>query len=477
MIKQLFNQQQIIHTIEQYRQKGESARLILDSIKQLNLNKHPLEAILPLQWILESLLKSILKQHQITPSNMVSQNLKTYFKLYPHTILDRKKIENVRKIRNYFTHSGVIRDPIHMPIMIDTYIRSIEFIAHEAGIDLANFVPLSSSEYIQKLAQESEACMEEPPPKPSRKYLKWIMGIGVVLGGYGLYYHHDQTVVLTGESDGTYYQMIEDLQTYTSANLDIIPTKGSVENLKQLGLQHHQGIGLVQKDVLNQFANDALNGQEEPKKILQNIALLRPLLKEEIHIIVKAQSKLEHFSDLQNQTIAIGSEHSGNAITSLNIYEKLFHQPLKTKRYTQHFAQALEALMHNQVDAVILVGGDPLKKLQKLNKKIKLLSYQPQQPLQGYQIGTIQPSHYPHWLTRPIRTLTVDSFLITNLPKSTKIPLLKYLKQLQKSIEINPPKDLHPKWKAFESLDCLPPPKNGMIYHLSTRLSMPYCKE
>jgi len=156
------------------------------------------------------------------------------------------------------------------------------------------------------------------------------------------------------------------------------------------------------------------------------------------------------------------------------------HQSKSLKPYNLlriNFIQSLEALMHNQVDAVILVGGDPLKKLQKLNKKIKLLSYQPQQPLQGYQIGTIQPSHYPHWLTRPIRTLTVDSFLITNLPKSTKIPLLKYLKQLQKSIEINPPKDLHPKWKAFESLDCLPPPKNGMIYHLSTRLSMPYCKE
>jgi hypothetical protein len=474
MIRKIFSQSQIIKAIDRYRQKGESAQIILDSIKALNINKHPLEAIFPLQWIFESLLKEILEKHDIKPSNMISKNLKEYFKLYPNTILDRKKIEHVRKIRNYFNHSGVIRDPLRMPIMINTYILAIEFIAMEAEIDLANFFPSSSTDYIRKLAQSSELKVNDEPQKKKINLMFWLPPLIFVLV-YFLYKDHCKVNILTGAEDGTYYRMIRELKENRDENIDIISSKGSVENLKKLGLKEIEGFGLVQNDVLEAFANDAINGQELQSHIIKNISVIKPLLKEEIHILVKADNNLSHFRDIENKKIAIGSENSGNAITSFSIYEKLFHKPLKKKKYHQHFSEALDALRHQQVDAIILVGGEPLFKLQKPLNDIKLLSYKSETPLKGYEIGNIKKHSYP-WLKMDIKTLMVTSFLISNLDEKEKIPLLSILDKLKKSLEEKPQLNIHPKWREFDKQSCLPLLPCGIIYHSSTRLSSDYCQ-
>jgi hypothetical protein len=474
MIRKIFNQSQIIKAIDRYRQDGESAQIILDSIKALNINKHPLEAIFPLQWILESLLKEILEKANIKPSNMISKNLKEYFKLFPNSILDRKKIEHVREIRNYFNHSGVIRDPLRMPIMINSYILAIEFIAMEAEVDLAQFFPSSSTDYIKKLAQESEVEIEDEPEK-KRKNLIFLLVPLLIFMGYWLYQNHYKVTILTGAEDGTYYKMLTQLKEIGDENIDIIPSKGSVENLKKLGLKKIEGFGLVQNDVLEAFANDAINGQELQSRIIKNISVIKPLLKEEIHILVKADSNLSYFRDIKNKKIAIGSENSGNAITSFSIYEKLFHIPLKKKKYYQSFSNALDDLRHKQVDAIIVVGGEPLLKLQKPLKGIKLLSYEAKEPLEGYELGNIEEQSYP-WLKSDTKTLMVTSFLLTNLGEKEKIPLLFILKNLKKSLEEEPQLKIHPKWREFDKQSCLPLLPNGVIYHSSTRVSNDYCK-
>ena len=487
MIRKIFNQNQIIQAIDRYRKDEESARIILDSIKDLNTEKYPLEAIFPLQWILESLLKKILEKHNMRASNMISKNLKIYFKKYPNIILDREQIEYVREIRNYFNHSGVIRDKIRMPIMINSYILAIEFIAMEADIDLNSFIPPSSTEQIKRFAKENEKEIEEQEKqeqereeRKKRQRLYWMMSIPflLIIASFFLYQHYYKITILTGFKDGTYYKMATELRDNYEDNIDVIESEGSEYNLKQLGEKKVTGFAFVQEDVLNRFEKEAREGKESYQKMLKNIYLLRPIVKGEIHILVREDSSMEHFMDLEDKEIAIGAEHSGNAITSQAIYEQLFPNKKMNKHYSSSFQKSLDALKQDNhiIDAIVVLGGEPLTKLKRL-KGVKLLSYERDKELSGYKIGKIEQNSYNSWLKSDKRTLTVTSFLVTNIVDENDIVLLSILNRLKKSIKKHKSSDIHKKWREFPQLNCLPKTiSNRIIYHSTTRMSN-YCRE
>ena len=476
MINKIFiNQNTIIKTITKYGQSGESAQVILNSIKELNIDKHPLEAIVSLQWILESLLKKVLEKNNVKHSNIISKNLKEYFKKYPHSLLDKQKILSILNIRNDAQHFGKIRDN-RMCRMINAYILSIEFIAIEADIDLNRFIPPSSNEQIQQLIKENEIEEEKEKKKSYLKY--WILPliiIAISISSFLTYSYYHKIYFLTGFKGGTYYKMATQLKDNYEDDIDVIPSEGSVDNLKQLGEKKVIGFAFVQEDVITKFSKEARDGKESYKRMLKNIYLLKPIVKGEIHILVKKDSSMQYFRDLKDKKIAIGAEHSGNAITAQAIYKLLFpHKEFNNKKYSSNFQNSLNALQHNKIDAIIVTGGEPLTKLTNL-KGVKLLSYEQNKSQSIYEIGKIDKNSYS-WLKSDIKTLMVTSFLVTNIADKKGEILLPILEKLKKSVESNKAFNLHKKWKEFPELNCLPNKNNRIIYHSATRMDG-YCEE
>jgi TRAP transporter TAXI family solute receptor len=477
MINKIFiSQNTIIKTITKYGQSGEPAQVILNSIKELNIDKHPLEAIVSLQWILESLLKKVLEKNNVKHSNIISKNLKEYFKKYPHSLLDKQKILSILNIRNDAQHFGKIRDN-RMCRMINAYILSIEFIAIEADIDLNRFIPPSSNEQIQQLIKENQIEEEKEKKKSYLKY--WILPLVIItifISSFLAYSYYHKIYFLTGFKGGTYYKMATQLKENYEDDIDVISSEGSEDNLRQLGKKKIRGFAFVQEDVLTEFAKEAKDRKDSYKRMLNNIYLLKPIVKGEIHILVKKDSSMQYFRDLEDKKIAIGAEYSGNAITSRAIYKQLFsHKEFKGKRYYANFQESLNKLQKNELDAIIVVGGEPLTKLTKL-KGVKLLSYKQNKPLSIYEIGTIDKNSYS-WLQSDIKTLMVTSFLITNIEKKSDVKkLLSVLDKLKNSVQKNKAINLHKKWIEFSKFRCLPSQKNRIIYHSTTRMGS-YCSE
>jgi TRAP-type uncharacterized transport system substrate-binding protein len=476
MIRKLFNQKQIIKAISRHQKENESTEVILNSIKELNWNKYPLEAILVLQWILESLIKKILENNNLKCSNIISKNLKAYFKNYPNTLLDKRKIQDILDIRNNSHHYGKIRDS-RMYTLINSYILAIEFIAMEANIDLNHFIPPSSTEQIKAFAKENQLEIEEEEEKKKKKsYLKYWFSIPLTLGiSFFLYKYYNKITILTGAEDGTYYKMFQQLQDYES-NIEVITSEGSGATLKILGENRDkEQFGLVQQDVLKKFAEDARKGKKLEKRILKNIYVVEPILKEEIYILVKEDSNLTYFKDIEDKKIAIGLVNSGNAVTAQYIYKSLFNKELKHEKYDKSFSESLYNLKYNNIDAIIMVGGEPLARLKRL-KGVKFLSFQQKKAPVGYEIGDIKKENYP-WLKSDKRTLLITSFLVTNIADREKVELLPIVEKLKKSLENNPNLKIHQKWKEFPTFHCLPILPNGIVYHSATRLDIEYCGE
>jgi len=363
-----------------------------------------------------------------------------------------------------------------MCIMINAYILSIEFIAMEADIDLNRFIPPSSNEQIQQLIKENEIEEEKEKKKSYLKY--WIIPLVIIIisiSSFLTYSYYHKIYFLTGFKGGTYYKMAIQLKENYEDDIDVIPSEGSEDNLRQLGEKKIRGFAFVQEDVLTEFAKEAKDGKDSYKRMLNNIYLLKPIVKGEIHILVKKDSSMKYFRDLEDKEIAIGAEHSGNAITAQAIYKLLFPHKEFNKKYSSSFQESLNKLQKNRVDAIIVTGGEPLTKLTNL-KGVKLLSYEQNKPLSIYEIGTIDKNSYS-WLKSDVKTLMVTSFLITNIEKKGDVKkLLSILDKLKNSIENNKAINLHKKWIEFSKFRCLPSQKNRIIYHSTTRIGS-YCSE
>ena len=192
--------------------------------------------------------------------------------------------------------------------------------------------------------------------------------------------------------------------------------------------------------------------------------------------MVKEDSNLTYFKDIEDKKIAIGLVNSGNAVTAQYIYKSLFKKELKTERYDKSFDESIYNLKHNNIHAIITVGGEPLSRLKTLTG-VKLLSFQQQKAPSGYEIGEIKKESYSSWLKSDKRTLMITSFLLTNIADREKIELLPILKKLKENLEKSSSLKIHQKWKEFPAFDCLPILPRGVVYHSGTRLDIDYCGE
>src|SRR5437899_7201890 len=132
--------------------------------------------------------------------------------------------------------------------------------------------------------------------------------------------------IATGSSDGSYFQIAQDIKNVAGKeNIDIqvMPTKGSIENIQLLGVGKVD-LAIVQLDALR-FVSEILK-QQKGLDLFDSIKVILNLYPEEIHVLSN-KNDIKTFYKLEGKRLAVGAEGSGNAISTAAIWRMYDNKP------------------------------------------------------------------------------------------------------------------------------------------------------
>jgi uncharacterized protein len=279
-----------------------------------------------------------------------------------------------------------------------------------------------------------------------RDWLGWVKHLPLFVGLLAAAAVASAEVIVTGGKTGTYYQIGNDLKALVAPNLEVRESKGSWANVEDLSQAKGVGLAIVQSDVYAAFVYLRDNPQvpietrRQYANLLANLRVFMPLYREEIHFLVRKDSRLEYIHQIRGARVWMDAEKSGTYLTALNIYSKLFNErpesvppflnPTVTgdDEGTRTRRSALMVLSDPdfykefpKMDVIVLVGGQPLRLLAaNIPDNLKLLKFDPNHPssarlLQEYRGADIQKASYPllNIAEASQPSLSVDSYLIT----------------------------------------------------------------
>lgn len=255
-----------------------------------------------------------------------------------------------------------------------------------------------------------------------------------------------QIYLVSGVSGGSYHQFANDIKSI-SPTVIVKTSKGSVDNLNQLITKPEVDATFLQYDVLLQ---QRLQDEEDGTNYTENIRILLPLAREQIHLIARKDSKIKKLRRLRNKNVAIGTINQGTYVTSRLIKEitntKWNDVPLA-------FDEVIEALENGEIDAFFFVGTAPVKAFTQLgeNANVKLVPMQNKRLDEIYETAIIPPGTYP-WQTEAVETYAVKSVLATNITDETEIKrknIKTILTDIKRKIGTLRAQG-HPKWKEID---------------------------
>ena len=215
--------------------------------------------------------------------------------------------------------------------------------------------------------------------------------------------------IATGSKTGTYIKFGQDIARLLAKNdmqVNIIESKGSLENVAKVLSDDQVDMGLVQSDVLAYIQS---SNHKVLKKIPQQIKMMFPLYNEEVHLL--ARKSIVSIGDLQNKIVGVGAKGSGTNLTSELLFEISNVWP--QRKVLMGEAEALRALEAGELDAMIFVSGYPVNLFSSINNdKLHLVSLTEELFDSFYARSTIPAGTYP-WQPEPVETLAVKAMLMT----------------------------------------------------------------
>lgn len=266
--------------------------------------------------------------------------------------------------------------------------------------------------------------------------------------------------------EGGLAQLADDLARIAPLGLHVSPSSGWADSVAAPRLA-----------ILRYDALDALR-RSRPGADLR---LVTPLLVEELHFIVRADSPLTHVHDIEGAKINTGPTDGSRALTVQTVYQRLFNHALPAAQTSvaPRDAALRELLDTRGVDVMVIADAHPSAWLAKLPPErasaIKLLSLEPTHPasrgaLRAYLPTTLRPGH-----TMPgspaVASLGVMSFLVVagepqaatarqpalagsaDGVKTSSAPTVAQLDQLSRSLcrsRLALQRDGHPKWREWQ---------------------------
>ena len=226
--------------------------------------------------------------------------------------------------------------------------------------------------------------------------------------------------MVTGSSTGTYIQFGQDIaKVAQSVGVDILvkESEGSIDNIRRLVSTENAALGIVQSDVLGFLSRSA---DPQVRRIASRLRLIVPFYNEEVHLL--ARTDIRRFEDLNGRRMVVGTQASGNWVTSSNLLRMVNVNPAELIELPP--PEGVSAVLTGQAEAMLYVIGKPAKlfsavlELQKdprfghLTKDIHFVPLNHPAMLQEYLASTIGPDDYP-WLSATVPTVAVKAVLIS----------------------------------------------------------------
>ncbi len=228
--------------------------------------------------------------------------------------------------------------------------------------------------------------------------------------------------MVTGPKTGTYIAIGQDIAKVAAGagvKVEVKSSDGSIDNIKRINSKENAMLGIVQSDVLG-FLSRSHN--PETNRIAANLRMVLPLYKEEVHVL--ARKSLTQFSDLQGKRVVVGEEGSGNMLTAVNLLSLQDVKVADTLKMAP--PEGVVAVLQGEADAVIIVGGKPIrlfknledlgseanKKFAPLLKEVHFLPVNDPRTLEEYSSAEIGPDDYS-FVSETVPTVAVTAVLMT----------------------------------------------------------------
>ena len=251
--------------------------------------------------------------------------------------------------------------------------------------------------------------------------------------------------IATGPSDGSYFQIAQDIKNVAAKeniDLQVMPTKGSIENIQLLGAGKVD-LAIVQLDALR-FVSDVLKKQRD-FDLFDSIKVILNLYPEEIHV-VSNKSDIQTFYQLDGKRLSVGTEGGGTAITAAVL---LTAYDLNATVSFDGFDDAMKKMEQGNLDAVMFVGGAPLPFIGKLDSKVHFVRLPANPALEEIYLRTSVGRSQYSWAASETETYAVPASIM-GLDKRDE----KHAAQMQHLVFaiLNSADYLrangHPKWKS-----------------------------
>jgi TRAP transporter TAXI family solute receptor len=279
---------------------------------------------------------------------------------------------------------------------------------------------------------------------------------------------HAQTAfkIVTASERGTYIQIGRDLAKWAAQpakiDLEVLPSKGSSENVQRLRFEPGVKLALVQSDVYQAFVDQAVGGNAAAGRLITPLRVVLPLYNEEIYFVTRADSPLTYIHELKDKKINVGPVGSGTALSATTLYRLMFGSalPEANASYLSNEDALLKLTGDKSLDAVIVVAGQPAKLFAEMKpearKYIKLLKLdanakETERAVATYFPATIRTASYPNWMSEDVPTLSVKAFLVTyNYGNESTLTSLKQFAEAFCANFDTLQAEGHPKWKEVQ---------------------------
>jgi hypothetical protein len=229
----------------------------------------------------------------------------------------------------------------------------------------------------------------------------------------------EEIKLVAGNEVGEYYAIARDIEKLGKQNnldIDVIPTRGALQNIHDVFMYESVPLGIIQGDVLA-FLNIFGNSDEEIRVKAESLRAVLPLYQEQIHVITRKD--ITSVQDLAGKIVSIGDAGSGTSLTASTLLHQWGISPKELVTYD--IKKGIDALRNGKIDALFYVVGVPAKVLQEQivpedNFHILpvSLTITPEDEFYSKLYSKVTlPANTYSWQTEPVETLAVQSFLFT----------------------------------------------------------------
>lgn len=177
----------------------------------------------------------------------------------------------------------------------------------------------------------------------------------------------------TGGTSGTYYPLGEAMaqlwnKNISGINVTVQATGASAENIRLLN-NKQVDLAFVQNDIIHY----AYRGIEIFKgEKLPDFKVIAALYPETVQIVVRADGNIRTVADLRGKRVSVGAHGSGGEANARQILgnAKLTYRDLTAVFLP--FAESVEELKSNNIDACFIVAGHPTAAIQDIASQLKI---------------------------------------------------------------------------------------------------------